>query len=259
MEEDRAQFKDHFSSHASVYRVARPMYPEAVFGWMAKQCPHHRLAVDVGTGNGQAALSVVHHFERVVATDASAEQIEHAPAHEQVEYSVRPAHDIPVENSSAALVLAAQAAHWFDLERFFEEAERVLSPGGMLVLMSYGVHHVGGEFGDLINAVVESFYEDTLGPYWPPERVLVESGYASLTLPFEPITPPQFKIEVRWDLDQILAYLSSWSATQRFIRATNTDPIEDLRRNLTPQLPPAEVYTVTWPLNVRASQKSAAR
>lgn len=248
-------FKDHFSSHAEVYRAARPSYPTEVFVWMGSQVVHHRLAVDVGTGNGQAALGLTEHFESVLATDASAEQVAQSMPHERVHYEVSPAESIPANNSSAALLLAAQAAHWFDLPRFFAEAERVLSPGGLLVLMSYGTHRVHGEFGDVINDSVQLLYEDTLGPYWPPERELVESGYASLTLPFEPVVPPQFRIQVLWSLNQLLAYLESWSATQRYIKATGENPVVELHQNLAPFVPADTLLKVVWPLNVRCSRK----
>lgn len=248
-------FKDHFSSHAEVYRAARPTYPTEVFEWMARQAVHHRLAVDVGTGNGQAALGLAAYFEDVLATDASAEQVAQSMPNKRVRYEVAPAEIIPANSGSAALLLAAQAAHWFDLPGFFAEAERVLSPGGLLVLMSYGAHHVHGESGDVINDSVQMLYEDTLGPYWPPERELVESGYATFTLPFEPVVPPPFQIRVQWSLNQLLAYLESWSATQRYIKATGEDPIAELRQNLAPFVPTDTLLQVVWPLNLRCSRK----
>lgn len=39
---------------------------------------------------------------------------------------------------SAQLVTAAQCAHFFDLPRFFEAADRALAPGGVLALYGYG-------------------------------------------------------------------------------------------------------------------------
>ncbi len=51
---------------------------------------------------------------------------------------VAPCSQLPVPTGSAQLVLAATAAHWFDpIEDFYSEAERVLCPGGTLVLCGY--------------------------------------------------------------------------------------------------------------------------
>lgn len=71
-------FKDHFSSASERYAAYRPDYPAALFAWLAGQCAEQELAWDCATGSGQAALGLAPHFRRVVATDASAEQIRHA-------------------------------------------------------------------------------------------------------------------------------------------------------------------------------------
>ncbi|MEK7716601.1 MAG: SAM-dependent methyltransferase, partial [Pseudomonadota bacterium] len=68
-------FKDHFSQHAGDYARYRPDYPEALFAFLTKSVTQHELAWDCGTGNGQAALGLAGHFDRVIATDPSQTQI----------------------------------------------------------------------------------------------------------------------------------------------------------------------------------------
>lgn len=58
--------------------------------------------------------------------------------HERVQYRVSPAERLHVGDRSACLVTAAQAAHWFELPRFYDEVRRVSIPGAMLALFSYG-------------------------------------------------------------------------------------------------------------------------
>src|SRR5437764_15362575 len=123
-------FHDHFSVVASRYADFRPRYPAALFDYLALLAPRNLLVWDCACGNGQAALDLAHRFDRVVATDASQEQIASATPHPNVEFRVALAEQSGLPNESVGLIVVAQALHWFDLERFYSEARRVLSPGG---------------------------------------------------------------------------------------------------------------------------------
>jgi hypothetical protein len=68
-------FEDHFSQLAQGYAAYRPTYPNALFDYLASIAPDRQLAWDCGTGSGQAALALANHFQRVVATDASPDQL----------------------------------------------------------------------------------------------------------------------------------------------------------------------------------------
>lgn len=91
MEEMNKNFRDHFGSVAADYVKNRPAYPPELFDWLAGQCMSHDLALDCGTGNGQAAVELARYFGRVRATDASAAQIAQAIGHPKIEYRVAPA------------------------------------------------------------------------------------------------------------------------------------------------------------------------
>lgn len=242
-------FKDHFSPLAASYASFRPTYPPGLFDWLAGLTPHHKLAWDCAAGSGQATFGLARHFERVVATDASAAQIAAAVTHSNVEYRVAPAEQSGLPDHSANLIAAAQALHWFELERFYLEAKRVLAPGGMLAAWCYGVHRVEGAG---IDAVLQHFYTETVGPYWPPERRLVETGYRTLPFPFAEIPAPAFEMQMSWTLAELLGYLRSWSATGRFIAERGHDPVEMLEHELLPLWgDPAECHGVSWPLSFR--------
>src|SRR5260221_11682253 len=102
-------FRDHFSSHAAEYREFRPAYPPELFAYLASIAPGRQLAWDCGTGNGQAAVGLAEHFDRVFATDASAKQIQEAQVHPRVEYVVAPAERCPLAGGTADLVTVTQA------------------------------------------------------------------------------------------------------------------------------------------------------
>jgi ubiquinone/menaquinone biosynthesis C-methylase UbiE len=127
-------FKDHFSDRAAGYARARPRYPPQLFSALAGLTGARRLAWDCGTGNGQAAIGLAEHFDRVHATDASAAQLRQAEAHPRIRYEEAPESASGLAGHSADLVTVAQAAHWFDLDAFYREVNRVLRPGGVLAL-----------------------------------------------------------------------------------------------------------------------------
>lgn len=130
-------FEDHFSELAQAYARYRPSYPSALFSYLASVAPGREFAWDCGTGNGQAALALAEHFDRVVATDASAAQIAHAFAHERVDYRVERAEAVSLGDGSTDLITVAIAVHWFDLEAFYREVRRVLKAKGILAVWTY--------------------------------------------------------------------------------------------------------------------------
>lgn len=90
------------------------------------------MAWDCGTGNGQAAIQLAPHFERVLAGDPSAKQISPATQYPKVECRVGSAENPSIRNASVDLITVAQAFHWFQQDEFFAEALHVLKPGGVL-------------------------------------------------------------------------------------------------------------------------------
>jgi ubiquinone/menaquinone biosynthesis C-methylase UbiE len=246
-------FHDYFSGVANRYADFRPHYPAALFDYLATLVPPNSLVWDCAAGSGQATLDLAQRFDRVVATDASREQIASAMPHPKVEYRVTPAERSGLPDKSVGLITVAQALHWFDLERFYAEARRVLSPGGVLAAWAYGINVVEG---DPVNQLVQDFYSNIVGPYWPPERKLVEDGYRTIPFPFAEITPPAFRMEARWTLEQLLGYFSTWSATNRFMKATGQNPLGSLSDELSrawgdPNLP----RPIVWPLSLRIGRK----
>jgi len=247
-----SEFKDHFSSASERYAAYRPAYPAALFAWLAGLCAERELAWDCATGSGQAALGLAPHFSSVVATDASAEQIRHAGPHSLVDYRVAPAEASSLADCSVDLVTVAQAAHWFDLPRFYDEAKRVLKPGGVIALWGYGRMVLPGK----MDALLQRFYAETVGPYWPPERALIDDAYLSLDFPFVEIQPQAFSIEVEWTLHRLLDYLSTWSAVKHYQAAQARDPLPTLMAELQPVWgDPETAQKLQWPLFLRVGRR----
>ena len=242
-------FKDHFSRIASSYAAFRPQYPDQLFSWLAAQLPTRDLAWDAGTGNGQAAIGLSTHFKKVIATDASAEQIASARPNAVVTYEVAPCDASPLAPRSADLVTAAAAAHWFPHEAFHAEVRRVIKPGGMVAVWTYWNAHVSPS----IDAILERLQFTLVGPYWPPERRYVNDGYRSLPFPFDEIRTPDFEVTAEWDLDHFIGYLGTWSAVQRYKELVGRDPVTLVHRELS-EAWGTQRRTVKWPLALRAGR-----
>jgi ubiquinone/menaquinone biosynthesis C-methylase UbiE len=247
-------FHDHFSGVANRYADFRPHYPAVLFDYLATLAPQDSTVWDCACGNGQASVDLAKRYARVVATDASKEQIASANAQPNIEYRVAPAEQSGLPDHSVALVTVAQAFHWFDFTRFHAEVKRVLVPGGVLAVWAYGIINVEGEEADRIAL---DFYSNVVGPYWPPERVMVEEGYRTIPFPYAEITPPPFRMETNWTLEQLLGYFSTWSATSRYIKTTGTNPLEPLHGELQKVWgDPNTARKIVWPLAVRVGRNS---
>lgn len=251
-----AGFTDRFGNVAGDYRRYRPCYPQALFDWIALQSPRCELAWDCACGNGQATLGIAARFRHVVATDASARQLEQAPRLANVEWRLAAAQASGLADASADLVCVAQALHWLPLAAFHAEVERVLVPGGAYAVVHYGRLQVDAP---AVEALVRHYYDDIVGPYWPPERRTLEAGYRDLSLPYPLIATPAFDMVARWQALDLLGYLRSWSATTAFVAARAYDPLNALAPVLARTWPShASTVGIRWPLEVLFSRKPAS-
>jgi SAM-dependent methyltransferase len=250
-----ASFKDHFSSHAAGYAAHRPTYPAALVDFLADFAPATRVAWDCGCGTGQLSVLLARRFDRVIATDASASQIANAEPHERVTYCAAPAERSGLGDSSVDLITVAQAAHWFDLDSFYDEVRRVAASNAAVALVSYGVVHVDdGE----VDRVVQRFYYAVIGQYWPPERRHVEAGYRTLAFPFPEQAAPPMAIEVSWRAPDFIGYVDTWSAVREAEKRVGRTPFATFARDLAAVWGDPELRrTIRFPLALRVGRVSS--
>lgn len=240
-----------FSPFADVYAVARPRYPEDLYRWLTSVVDKRDLAWDCATGNGQAAVGLVKGFGRVVASDVSWAQLRFAERHSRITYWAGRAEQSPLASSSVDLAVAAASAHWFDLETFWKEAERVTHHGSVLAVWSYHVAHLEGPYADTIR----QFYEIEVKDYFGDGARLVDSRYETLALPGVPLEAPQFFVSAEWNLSELLRFVRSWSGVQNGAAETG----RDLMANLADDLAKAwgdeqRPVSFRWPIYLRASR-----
>ena len=244
-----ASFPDHFSSVAANYARYRPTYPAQLFDWIASVAPATDAAWDCGCGNGQATLPLAERFDRVFATDPSAQQIAEAPRHPRITWSVAPAEASGLHDASVDAVTVAQALHWFDLAKFWNEVRRVVRPGGLVATWMYGV-----PFSDDADTtrVLRQFHDEGIGAYWPLERGYITNRYDQIDFPFGRIEAPHFELAADWTLEQLTGYLRTWSAVRRYIQANGGDPVSSVEAALRPGWGTTRI--VRWPVTLVAGR-----
>ncbi len=122
-----------FGGVVDAYDRARPTYPADAAAWLVGQ--QAATVLELGAGTGKLTARLVELGHDVFATDPDRAMLDRLEANlPGVRTAVVHAEELPVADRSVDAVLAAQAFHWFDLERALPEIARVLKPGGRLGL-----------------------------------------------------------------------------------------------------------------------------
>ena len=133
---------------------------------------------------------------------------------------VAPCDNLPVESKSAQLLTVCTAAHWFDLDKFFAEADRVLVPNGVLALYAHSIPFITHPnfVGDQrVADLVWSMYTNPIILAWEKEvREKVDTGYATIALPYDNggIRKKDIMCTQMLNANQLKGYLMSWSPYQ---------------------------------------------
>lgn len=221
--------KDYFSSESDKYALYRPNYSKEVFLLIENLLKEKTRAWDCATGNGQVATCLSQFLEEVEATDISRQQIENAILKPNIKYSLQPAENTNFPDEFFDLVTVAQAIHWFDIPKFYQEVRRVLKPGGVIAVLGYALFRSNME----TNKIIDNFYHDIIGPYWDEERKYLEEEYKTIPFPFDEIHAPEFQTRVEWSYERLIGYLRTWSAVKHFKRERGEDPVALIENDLT--------------------------
>ena len=243
-----------FSGVAREYATYRPRYPTELFAALAQLAPHRALAWDCGAGNGQASVELAAHFERVVATDISEQQVAAAEPHANVEYRVASAEQSGLANASVALVTVAQALHWFDVDAFHAEVRRVLAPGGVIAEWCYTLLDVP-EAPGIANVINDM--DARMRTWWPPQRAHVDARYTDLPFPFTRVEHTGFEslaMTANWTAEQMIGYVQTWSAVTRYRKSNADDPMVAFADRLQHAWGVSGRHTIRWPLVLRVGR-----
>jgi SAM-dependent methyltransferase len=130
----RADRARSFGAVAADYAAWRPGYPSDVVAFLAGGAAGHdrpRRILDLGAGTGLLTAMLVGAGHRVVAADVSADMLAELTARlPDVPTLVAGAESLPLPDAGLDVIVAAQAAHWFEPVAASREFLRVLAPGG---------------------------------------------------------------------------------------------------------------------------------
>lgn len=246
-------FKDNFSTQQKEYSFSRPTYPNELFKFLVEITPNHELAWDCATGNGQAAIELCKYFDKIIASDASEKQIQNKFERQNISYDVFPAEKANISNNSVDLITVAQGLHWFNFEQFYSEVRRVAKKEAIIAVWSYAMHKITPEIDKISDRL--DFGGDILGDYWAKEIRYVQEDYKTIPFPFEEIITPKFTISTKWNLDQLLNYLDTWSAVRKYRSEKNTDPLILIKNEIKPYWKDElEKKPVTWKINLKVGR-----
>jgi SAM-dependent methyltransferase len=166
-----------FTGLAETYQKFRPSYPAdalaAVRAYWAETPGVPRLLADIGGGTGISTRAMM----AALAADGSdawtatvVEPNDDMRAQAMAALADRPdvsvvkgeAEALPFGVGTVGLLMAAQAAHWFDRPRFYADAARVLAPGGAMVIL----YNNRDLYGDPLMAAFETEVETSVEGYW---------------------------------------------------------------------------------------------
>lgn len=241
---------DNFSKGAADYVNFRPLSPDGIFDFLYAHTHSFELAWDCGTGNGQVATRLAERFNTVYGTDISKEQLALAVQKDNIVYRVERAEQTSFPDRSIDLVTVAQAIHWFDLDNFYKEVKRVAKPGALIAAWTYTTPGVT----PAVDKVISHLYFDITGPYWDPQRLLVDAGYTTIPFPFEELNVPELFIKQQWNIEQLLGYLRTWSGVQHCMKKEQHDPVALIETDLQAAWGPEPLLEVHWPVRARVGR-----
>lgn len=244
-------FIDNFSTQSKEYSFSRPTYPESLFEFLSIITPQKILAWDCATGNGQAALGLCKYFKKVIASDASKNQIQHGFQRENIDYKLFTAENAELDNDSVDIVTVAQALHWFDFDKFYHNVRRVGKKDGIIAVWSYDMHKINPQIDRITGKL--NVDGEILGDYWAKETKYVKEKYRTIPFPFKGISVPAFKTTLYWNLHQLWNYMQTWSSVKKYYTENKSNPLDLVKsemRNLWGN--ELDKKQVTWDINIRA-------
>lgn len=247
-------FIDNFSFKSKEYSFSRPVYPDGLFEFLCDITPNKDLAWDCATGNGQAAIGLCKYFKKVIASDASKEQIDNKFERENILYKVFPAEAPNLPDKSIDLVTVATAVHWFDFNRFYHEVNRVSKNEegeGRIAVWCYGMHKISPKIDKIMERL--DVDGDILGEFWAKEIKFIKEEYRTIPFPFKEIDTPKFKMNTYWNMYQLFNYMHTWSAVKKYGIEKNFDPLDLVREDIKDLwgTEESEQKLVTWEINLR--------
>jgi trans-aconitate 3-methyltransferase len=197
-------FRGYSSAQAQAYNQSRGTYPPALYELILS---HHTSTggelnslIEIGTGPGNAIRPMALHFTHATGLDPSSGMIEAARSlggetktGEPIKFESSTAEDLGaslgIQDGSIDMIMAATAAHWFDLPKFWARAAKLVRPGGTVALWSGSslYCHPSTPNAEKVQSILDHFQDVVLEPYHMQR--ITRDMYVDLPLPWQ-VNPP---------------------------------------------------------------------
>lgn len=233
-------FSNYNATQGKHYAQARPDYHPSVYEYIVATHKatggQFNTLVDVGCGPGNCARALAPQFAHVYGIDPAAGMIATAKelggtssSGEAIQYGQGAAEefgragDQVIPDGTVDMVSVGNAAHWFDMQRFWQRAAAILKPGGSVAIWTTGDTrvHPDSRCAVAVQAALDEFRTHELEPYFNEGNRIVLSRYGDLLLPWAaPVPVPAFPQSefVRRD----------WTTDETFMMDGNMDINMDL-------------------------------
>lgn len=91
-------------------------------------------ALDIACGTGLSTKALLAIAERVYGTDLSEHMLKNAVKNDAIRYQLAPAEKQPFDNKIFDLITVCSSVHWFNIDAFLKEANRLLKDKAWLIL-----------------------------------------------------------------------------------------------------------------------------
>jgi ubiquinone/menaquinone biosynthesis C-methylase UbiE len=166
-------------------------------------------ALDIACGTGLSTKALLEIADHVYGTDTSQEMLNLASLPDKINYAIAPAEQQPFADHYFDLITVSSGVHWFDIDKFLAEANRLLKSKSWLVL--YENHFIAEMVG---NDQFSNWFPDVyLNKFPSPPR---NNAYAwtkehLLSKGFDFATEEKFKNAITFNKKQLALYFTTQS------------------------------------------------
>lgn len=222
---------ERFSGRVEAYLAYRPRFPREILSFLREHgaLPEGAVVADIGAGTGMLAEIFLEAGHPVTAVEPNGEMLEACgtlaaryPALRVVQAS---AEATTLRDASADLIAVGRAMHWFDWPRAHREFQRILRPGGWVLVATNGHRASGAAVSEEMSVITRRWRTDSaeadtrrefdsrLKSFFDSESLQGTKLYHAMTVTF----------------DTLLGYVESLSAIPRVGERGHAEMVGELR------------------------------
>lgn len=151
---------ENFTGKAEAYAIGRPGYPKAAIEYICSLVSKDAVIADIGAGTGKFTVTLAERGYSVYAVEPNADMrrqlaITLAP-YSNVKIMDGTAEATALPDNTVDILTVAHALHWFNLDAFRAECNRIVKPGGVVIAI---YNHVPGrEMTDFCKQTIDMFF-----------------------------------------------------------------------------------------------------